>query len=162
MRTLKQYRTWAVVSAIGMAATGIVMILWPGISALAVCYLLGGACIITGMAELCRYAYHVGISSLLAGIILICHPLGALAALQIIPGIYIIITGVFVIRTASGSHCFETSRRRKMLILGIAGTVSGLLMIAKPFYGTKALMMFAGAALLSVGIENAHALYHVS
>ena len=110
MQSLKQYKTGAIILSACMMMLGIVMMIWPNVSALVVCYLMGAICIATGVYELIRYfdlgvvgilfRYDllVSILSILVGIILLFHPLGALTILPIILGLYIIIAGVFPFR----------------------------------------------------------------
>lgn len=166
MKSLKHYRNWAIVLSVCMMVLGIGMIIWPDISALAVCYLMGAICIATGIYELIRY-FKLGVVgilfrhdliisllSILSGIILLCHPLGALTILPIILGLYMIIAGVFTIQISADSYRFAVSGWRKSLIFGIIGIALGLLTIINPFAGAKAMMTFIGAALLIIGIEN--------
>ena len=39
-KSLKTYKTWAIVLAVVTMVLGLVMVFWPGISAVAICYLM--------------------------------------------------------------------------------------------------------------------------
>ena len=90
MDSIKKYKIGAIILSVLTIALGAAMIIWPDISALTACYLAGAVCIAMGIYELIRYFelglagvlfrfdLGAGIFSILAGIILICHPLGAL------------------------------------------------------------------------------------
>ena len=54
-KSLKTYKTWAIVLAVVTMVLGLVMIFWPGISAVAICYLMGAVCIAAGIYEIIRY-----------------------------------------------------------------------------------------------------------
>ena len=98
MDTLKRYRNWAIALSAGMALLGLVLILWPETSALTVCWLLGVLCLALGVCQIARYcrlgALGVlfrfdlggGILGVLAGLLLLLHPTGALMILPVIGG----------------------------------------------------------------------------
>ena len=82
-KSLKTYKTWAIVLAVVTMVLGLVMVFWPGISAVAICYLMGAVCIAAGIYEiiryfdlgligvLFRYDLFLGIMSVLAGVLLL-------------------------------------------------------------------------------------------
>ena len=97
-KSLKTYKTWAIVLAVVTMVLGLIMVFWPGISAVAICYLMGAVCIAAGIYEiiryfdlgligvLFRYDLFLGIMSVLAGVLLLLHPNGALVILPVILG----------------------------------------------------------------------------
>lgn len=127
MKSLKQYKTWAIILSVLMMVLGIVMMIWPNVSAMAVCCLMGAICIATGVYELIRYFdlgvvgvlfrhdLLISILSIITGIVFLCHPLGALTILPIILGFYIIIAGVFSIQISTESRSFGISNWWKSL-----------------------------------------------
>lgn len=138
MKSLKQYKTWAIILSVLMMVLGIVMMIWPNVSAMAVCCLMGAICIATGVYELIRYFdlgvvgvlfrhdLLISILSIITGIVFLCHPLGALTILPIILGFYIIIAGVFSIQISTESRSFGISNWWKSLLFGIIGIIFGL------------------------------------
>ena len=64
MKSLKQYKTWAIILSVLMMVLGIVMMIWPNVSAMAVCCLMGAICIATGVYELIRY-FDLGVVGVL-------------------------------------------------------------------------------------------------
>lgn len=153
---------------------GLVMVFWPGISAVAICYLMGAVCIAAGFYEiiryfdlgligvLFRYDLFLGIMSVLAGVLLLLHPNGALVILPVILGFYIILASVFSIQISTEARHFGFSGWWGALLLGIAGAVLGVLMIFDPFKGAKALMIFTGISLLVTGVESIYAIVCIS
>lgn len=174
MKTLKRYRLWAVVLSCCMIALGLVMIVRPEISALAVCYLVGVLCIAMGVCEIARYFslgfagllfradLMTGILSILAGVLLLLHPMGALTILPILLGFYIMVGSVFSIQTAIELRCIGWGSWGGTLVLGILGAVLGVLMIADPFEGASALMIYMGISLIIAGAENIYTVHCIT
>ncbi len=173
-KSLKTYKTWAIVLSAVTMVLGLVMICWPGISAVAICYLMGAVCIAAGIYEiiryfdlgligvLFRYDLFLGLTSVLAGVLLLLHPNGALVILPVILGFYIILASVFSIQISTEARRFGFSGWWGALLLGIAGAILGVLMILDPFKGAKALMVFTGISLLVMGIECIYAIVCIS
>ena len=63
-KSLKTYKTWAIVLAVVTMVLGLVMVFWPGISAGAICYLMGAGCIAAGIYEIIRY-FDLGLIGIL-------------------------------------------------------------------------------------------------
>ena len=131
MDTLKRYRNWAIGLSAGMALLGLVLILWPETSALTVCWLLGALCLALGVCQIARFcrlgALGVlfrfdlggGILGVLAGLLLLLHPAGALMILPVIGGFYILVEGVFTLQAAVELRRFGLPRWGLTLGLGI-------------------------------------------
>ena len=93
-KSLKTYKTWAIVLAVVTMVLGLVMVFWPGISAVAICSLMGAVCIAAGIYEiiryfdlgligvLFRYDLFLGIMSVLAGIFLIFYGISELISMR--------------------------------------------------------------------------------
>lgn len=174
MDSIKKYKTGAIILSVLTIALGVVMIIWPDISALTACYLTGAICIAMGIYELVRYFelglagvlfrfdLGIGIFSILAGVILICHPMCAMTVLPIILGVYIIISGIFSIQTSTELRIFGYSSWWTSLVLGIIGVLLGVFMIFDPFTGAAALMIYIGISLLVTGIQSIYTIICLS
>lgn len=173
-KSLKTYKTLAIVLSVVTMALGLVMICWPNISAVAICYLMGAVCIVAGIYEiiryfdlgligvLFRYDLFLGIMSVLAGILLVLHPDGGVVILPVVLGFYIILASVFSIQISTEARHFGFSGWWGALLLGIAGAILGVLMILDPFRGAAALMVFTGISLLVTGVESIYAIICIS
>ncbi len=174
MDSIKKYKIGAIILSVLTIVLGAAMIIWPDISALTACYLVGAVCIAMGIYELIRYFelglagvlfrfdLGAGIFSILAGIILICHPLGAMTVLPVILGVYIIMSGIFSIQVSTELRLFGYSSWWTSLILGIVGILLGVFMIFDPFTGAAALMIYIGISLLVTGIQSIYTIICVS
>ncbi len=173
-KSLKTYKTLAIVLSVVTMALGLVMICWPNISAVAICYLMGAVCIVVGIYEiiryfdlgligvLFRYDLFLGIMSVLAGILLVLHPDGGVVILPVVLGFYIILASVFSIQISTEARHFGFSGWWGALLLGIAGAILGVLMILDPFRGAAALMVFTGISLLVTGVESIYTIICIS
>lgn len=170
MSSLKSLRTWAIAVSCCMAVLGILMMIWPGISAMAVCCVMGVFLIAMGACEFTRYFslgpvgvffrfdLALGIINVLAGVALIAHPYGALAVLPVVVGLYVVIDSVFAIQTSVEMRRYGLKSWWLALLLGIVGALLGVLLMLDPFTGAAALMIFMGVSLLVSGIGSIYSI----
>lgn len=170
----KQFRVWAMVISICMLVLGVLTLIWPKISAVAVCYILGVVCIGAGVYEIVRYFelgfvglifQHdlvLGIFSILAGVLLIIHPIGAAAFLPIVAGIYIVMGSIFDIQIAVEMRRMGIKTWIPSLILGIVGAVFAFFLILNPFDGVTALMIYVGVSLIIGSIQSIYTVHCIS
>lgn len=170
----KKFRLWAILFSVAMILLGVLTLIWPGISATAVCILLGVICIGTGICEMIRYFkmglaglffQHdllLGIFSILAGILLLIHPLGAATFLPVIAGLYLVMGSIFEIQIAAEMHRLGIGGWVGSLVFGIIGTVFAFFLILDPFDGVTALMIYLGALMVIGGIQGLYAIHCIS
>lgn len=174
MKSLKLYKWWAILLSICTMALGVSMIIWPETSALTACYLISIICIAMGVYKLIRYFdigaegvlfrfdLSTGIFNLLSGILLLCHPLGAVTILPIALGFYITMAGIFSIQVSAELRDYEVSNWWSSLAFGILGILLGVLMIFDPFTGATALMTYIGISLLVSGVQSIYTIICLS
>ena len=167
----KQFRLWAIIISICMLVLGVLTLIWPRISAVAVCYILGAVWIGTGIYEIVRYfklglvglffQYDLvlGIFSVLAGILLLIHPLGAAAFLPIVAGIYIIMGSIFNIQISVEMRRIGIGNWVLSLLLGITGGIFAFFLILNPFDGITALMIYVGILLIIGSIQSLYTVH---
>lgn len=170
----KQFRLWAIIISICMLVLGVLTLIWPRISAVAVCYILGAVWIGTGIYEIVRYfklglvglffQYDLvlGIFSVLAGILLLIHPLGAAAFLPIVAGIYIIMGSIFNIQISVEMRRIGIGNWVLSLLLGITGGIFAFFLILNPFDGITALMIYVGILLIIGSIQSLYTVHCIS
>ncbi len=172
-KTWKSFRIWAIVLSCCVMALGLVMIIWPEISALAVCYIMGILCVAVGIGLLIRYFsiglagiffrfdLILGICSILLGILLFVQPAGALVFLPVALGVYIITSSIFCIQLSTEFRRIGGSWALS-LVYGIAGIILGVLLILDPFAGATALMIYAGISLVVISIQSIYLIVCIS
>ncbi len=170
----KRLRMGAGVTCICMFVLGIVMVIWPGISVLTACMLLGAFCILGGLYEVFRYFklgnagvffrydFSSGIFSILAGIFLLLHPHGIAMLLPIAAGLYILTRSIQDLQTAFEMRRSHYGNWIIILLLGVADLVFALLLLFNPFGGAKALTLFLGIALIVNSLRSLYLIYGIS
>lgn len=172
--TWKQFKKGAIVVSCCMLALGVLTILWPDISALTVCILLGIFCIAEGVYMIVRYFklglagiffrsdFFFGICSILLGVLLFIHPHGAVVLLPVAAGFFMIIGSVVDIQISVEMHRFQFRNWGIPMALGIISTVLAFLLILNPFQGAVALMIYIGISLIIWSIRNFYFIYCIS
>ena len=172
--TWKKFKNWAIALNCCILALGVVMIVWPDVSALAVCYILGVLCLAAGICQLTRYFslgvagllfrfdLTLGIFSVLAGILLIVHPMGAAIFLPIAVSIYIFIGSIFAIQVSVEMRRLGFKNWWLSMLLGILSAVFAFFLMLDPFDGASALMIFAGVSLVISSVESLYSIGCIS
>jgi uncharacterized membrane protein HdeD (DUF308 family) len=148
---------------------GILVILWPGPTVVALVFLFGIYAIIDGVTSIVQYIRHKesrsawqivgGIVSVLAGIVALVWPDITALVLAIVIGVWAVILGVSQIALAF--EVKKTVRRWWLwLVTGIVTTLFGLLIVIFPGAGILSLLgllsafaIVTGALLIASGIE---------
>jgi uncharacterized membrane protein HdeD (DUF308 family) len=116
-RTTGRYRGAHLVAGMGAVAAGIITLLWPGITVLALMVLIGVWAIVIGALEIVAategrsewYEGLIGGLSIVAGVLILLRPgISALAMAQII-GVFAIVIGV--LRLAETWHLYRSAHR---------------------------------------------------
>ena len=106
MRFIKRAKAAYISTCAAIAVIGLILILFPEISMLAVCYMLGIAAIVFGIVKITGYFsadpyglafqfdFAFGIIAILLGLVVIIHPGNIMALVPVIMGIYFMIDGI--------------------------------------------------------------------
>lgn len=158
---------WAYIAlSITFIIIGFSLMIWPEISAVTICIIIGIALIFHGITKLMGYfskdPYHLvfqfdlalGILTILFGIVLIIHPNYIITLLPIMIGLFIMINSVFKLQTSFDAKRFGMSKWWVMLTLSIVSALFGFLIVINPFEGANLLMEIMGLSLVIDGIQN--------
>lgn len=170
----KKFRTSAIIINACLFVLGLVMVIWPEISALTVCYILGALFVVMGACLLGRY-FSIGLAGIffrfdliaglvnvLVGLLLLIHPHGAIAVLPVAASIYILIGGVVDIQTGVELRRYGVASWWGSLVMGVVSMLFAFFLIFDPFTGANALMIFAGISLIVSALENFYTIYLIS
>ncbi len=170
----KRFRNTAAAVSCLILITGLIMIIWPKISAAIIYYILGSIFIGSGIYRIVRYFNSDlsglffrfdlagGIFCILAGLLMVCHPAAAEFLLPFVTGLYLITTSVFDIQTAVEMKRCLIPNWSFCLAAGIIGTLFAFLLFLDPFTGNSVIMIFAGVSLMISGIESLCVLHAVT
>ncbi|MGI6183039.1 MAG: HdeD family acid-resistance protein [Candidatus Fimadaptatus sp.] len=145
---------------------GLVMLFFPGVSALAVCIMFGAALTIDGIVKLIgyfskddmgymfRYDLISGVVQLITGILLLMHPRVIMAAIPVVLGIALVCDCLIKGRLALGLKREGYGMWWLSMLAAVLEAVMAILMIANPFPSASAIFIMIGvAAVISGAIE---------
>ncbi len=153
-------------ASIGVIVLGLILIFKPTMSAVTLCYIVGGMMAAFGVVKIIgffskdqfRLAFQfdlaLGIFSIVVGAFIAVKAKEIMLILPTIIGIFIIIDGVFKVQTAIDAKRFGIIRWKTIMLLALFCVVLGIILIVDPYEATKALMIFTGVCLLVDGIQN--------
>ena len=164
---LVQKAKWAYgIVSVAMIILGLVLIVFPEISMLTLCYTIGVMMVVFGIIKLIgffskdlfklafQFDLALGILSIVAGVLMIFRSDEILILLPSIIGIFIIIDGVFKMQTSMDAKRFGMEKWWFILLLAVITTLAGLFLIVNPFEGVCAFIILMGISFLIDGIQN--------
>lgn len=161
----KRIRKWLIGVSCCSLALGIIMVIWPQISATVLCWILGLLSISVGIYEITRYSQLgfaglffrldliLGICNILIGIGLLL-PFGSTTFLPFAAGLYVLVGSIFNIQLALNVSRYRMGSWITTLVLGIVGLIFSIFLFVDPFQGTAALMIFMGVSLMLNGVQG--------
>lgn len=166
MKSLKKIQYTLTIFSVIILLLGAGFIIWPQVSALVVCYIMGCVILMAGIIKIICYIkrdfliipfYHelaYGIFDIIISVILFLHPQDAIIFLPVIVGIVIILDSILKFQTASALKKVGMQSWITILILAACGILFGLMLALNPFEGINALMILLGITLVVDGIQN--------
>lgn len=174
MRRVQSAKWMYTISSLLLCVLGVVVMIWPSLSARIICYLFGGVMFFYGATKLWGYfsrdiyrlAFQfdlaLGILLCIMGVIFILHPNAIISMFPVIIGLLVLIDGVFKVQTAFDAKRFGLREWWLILVGALLCAGLGLLLLFDPFAGSNWLMVLVGVSLLLDGVQNLfNALYTV-
>ena len=165
IRSIQTAKVGYLVISAALCILGVLLIVYPTISAKALCYILGGVLTVYGIIKMVGYfskdlyrlafQYDLASGALITalGVIMLAIPDGVISVTHTV-GILILADGLFKIQIAIDAKRFGVSRWWLIAAAAILTGVVGLLLILHPFAGAAAAMILMGVGLLAEGILN--------
>lgn len=166
IRSIQTAKVGYLVISAALCILGVLLIVYPTISAKALCCILGGVLTVYGIIkmvgyfskDLYRLAFQYDLASgaliTVLGVIMLVIPDGVISVTHTVIGILILADGLFKIQIAIDAKRFGVSRWWLIAAAAILTGVVGLLLILHPFAGAAAAMILMGVGLLAEGILN--------
>lgn len=139
-------------------AAGIIVVAKPSSSLTTLAVIFGIFIFIDGIAELLTALFDrtqnrgmlavVGVMSVIAGTLLVRHPLGGVKAIALIMGIWLIAAGVVRLMVAFDSRGHRLWRVATALVLMIVG----IAVVASPHIGYSTLALVTGIGFMAYGV----------
>lgn len=158
-------RDWLIGISCCALILGLIMLIWPHVSAVALCWILGLLSVGVGIHEITRYFQLgfaglffrldlvLGICDILIGIFLVL-PFSGTTFLPLAVGLYVLVGNIFNIQLAISISKYKMGTWVGTLILGIVGIGFSIFLFADPFHGTTAVMIFMGVSLMVNGVQG--------
>ena len=149
-----------------LIAVGAALIIWPETSVAVICTALGIAAVAAGAVRLAGYFSNdlyrlafqfdlaVGILSILLGAVLLLRPEDMLLLLPAAVGLFILVDSVLRLQTAIDAKHFGMGKWWAILLLSLAGTALGLLLLIRPFRSGLLLVRLLGLTLAADGAKT--------
>lgn len=143
---------------------GILLMLFPGIPAMALCYVLGTILIVYGAVKIVGYfskdlyrlafQYDLAFGVLLAvvGLLMVFDALRVISFLSIVLGVLILADGLFKIQMSLDAKVFGIRKWWVILAFAVLAGTLGLLLILYPIRSAGFIMILFGMALLAEGV----------
>lgn len=166
MKLMKEAKAAYIAVSAVIIVLGFVFVLFPQISALAICYIVGAGVTVFGIVKLIGYFskdpfrlafqfdFALGIFAIIAGVLMLIHPVNIVKSVPIIIGVFIIMDGAFKLQTAFDAKAFGMSAWWSILCLAILTCLGGLALVINPFESAAALIILLGITLIIDGIQN--------
>ena len=166
IRSIQTAKVGYLVISAALCILGVLLIVYPTISAKALCCILGGVLTVYGIIkmvgyfskDLYRLAFQYDLASgaliTVLGVIMLVIPDAGLSVTHTVIGILFLADLLFKIQIAIDAKRFGVSRWWLIAAAAILTGVVGLLLILHPFAGAAAAMILMGVGLLAEGILN--------
>lgn len=174
MEKIKKWKWIYLILTLTVMAFGICLILWPGISAEILCYVLGAVLLIAGGVRIVcyfqrgisalwhRYEFPLGLLDVLVGIYFFSHPANVLLILPMVVGIVVIVDSVFHLQTALELREIGVKRWWMILLFAIVSILAAIGLIRNPFEGSLTLMVYLGICLVIDSIQSLYYIHQVA
>lgn len=165
-KTIKAAKLGYIITSLFFCGAGILLMIWPGLSAEIICKVMGSLLLICGIIkiigyfsrDLYRLAFQFdlafGLLSSALGLVMLFDTDGMIAILHFIIGILALADGLFKIQTTVDAKKFGITKWWVIGLTSAATVIFGLILILKPFTGAAVLMTLTGITLLAEGVLN--------
>ncbi|MGN1187523.1 MAG: HdeD family acid-resistance protein [Lachnospiraceae bacterium] len=163
---LKVVKNAYIVSDLCLIAVGVLLLFCPSMALNIMCKIFGAVLVLLGIVKVLGYYtkdifqlafqfdFAMGIISMILGIMLITRTTYRVDTLSVGVGIFILVDGTLKIQTASDARRFGIERWWYILIIALAVSTVGLLLLVVPFQTASAVTRIMGLNLVLDGILN--------
>ena len=171
---IKNLKLNFILASILYLVLGLVLLIWPAASSLALCRLLGAALLLYGRFNLVgfflrdsgmgafRLELFLGVVATGVGIFFLVQPRLVLSFLPIVMGVYAVIDSAVVLKRTLELYRMEYHRWWLSLVLALVGIVLGLVLVFRPFAVTTTFFRLVGVVFLYLGISDFWSLWRVT
>ena len=171
---IKNLKLNFILASILYLVLGLVLLIWPAASSLALCRLLGAALLLYGLFNLVgfflrdsgmgafRLELFLGVVATGVRIFFLVQPRLVLAFLPLVMGVYVVIDSAVALKRTLELYRMEYHRWWLSLVLALVGIVLGLVLVFRPFAVTTTFFRLVGVVFLYLGISDFWSLWRVT
>lgn len=149
-----------------LITVGVILLVYPQMALDVMCKIIGAFLILFGLVKLSGYFskdifqlafqfdFGLGIVSLILGGFMLFKTGRVIEVLSVVVGIFVIVDAALRIQTAFEAKKFGLSQWWLILIMSLAVTVLGILLIMLPYQTTELMVRLIGCNLVLDGIMN--------
>lgn len=172
--TARKIRNSMICSSALCIIVGLIMLVFPRMTAVTLCVVFGAVLAVMGavrivgylarvdMGYMFRFDLMLGAIQLIVGVLLIAHPGAILAALPVIMGAALMVSGVLKAQLALDARRLGYRRWYLTMLAAVAGIALSVLVICNPFEGAQAIIMVMGISLIVDGALDMYTVLRVS
>lgn len=159
-------RNWLIAAFLSIAL-GLVLLLFPGITAKAVCYLLGGLSILFGVSRILRHFQHdsdyavffqgdltLGLFCVVIGLFMILRAEAVISLIPIFFGIVLLASGITGIQRAVDSKRNGCCYSWALVLMPLLTLAAGVVLLVNPFASLQVAIIVIGATLIYEGVTD--------
>ncbi|MGN0516050.1 HdeD family acid-resistance protein [Eubacterium sp.] len=166
MKYLKRIKTAYILTCIAFIIVGLILLIYPELSMITICYIIGIMSIVFGIIKIFAYfsddKYNIafqfdlalGLFNVIVGIIILVHPSWIVRILPLILGVLIIVNSLFSIQASLDAKRFGMKKWFVLLIFSILSIAMGIVLVFYPFNSAVVLTMLYGAGCILTGTEK--------
>ena len=170
----RQMRLSFLVASILYVILGLVLLIWPGVSATVFCWAFGSLLLAYGAVTILTFFFRdsragsfvfellLGIVAAALGLLVLLRPVVVASVLPVIVGLFILVDGLVNLKRALELRSMMYERWIVPLVLSLISVGLGLLVLFHPFLAAEALVMVIGAVFLYTGVSDLWTIFQVS
>lgn len=161
---MKEMKKSKVITSIAYIISGLVLMIFPTLTAKIIAYIVATAALLFGLFEICAYfmstpqAQHkglmIGLFSLAVAIFIYCTGDTILAIIPVILGFTIMLSGIITMQYTMDLVRIREKGWLPLLIIAAVNIILGILCVANPFKSATTLMCLIGVGLLFSGVSD--------
>lgn len=170
----RQMKLSFLVASILYVILGLVLLIWPGVSATVFCWAFGSLLLAYGAVTILTFFFRdsragsfvfellLGIVAAALGLLVLLRPVVVASVLPVIVGLFILVDGLVNLKRALELRSMMYERWIVPLVLSLISVGLGLLVLFHPFLAAEALVMVIGAVFLYTGVSDLWTIFQVS
>ncbi len=171
---IKDMKKQFTLTAIFSILLGLVLVIWPDATKMAVSYLIGAALVVLGVIQVVRYfVYEVrldlfrydfvsGLILLGVGVFLLMRPEIIVGFLPVLLGMAIVIDGAVKIQQSMDLLRVGYRHWWLVLLLAVLALAAGVVLLVNPFEAASTLVLMIGIVLIYDGVTDIWTISRVS